>query len=170
MLTFIDNFLNKFTMYWLMHWYLRILVGIAVILSLFGVLAFSPLDIIFEFFVLVIASWFFNLLFAKIFKVPSNLESYAITGLILTLIMTPQISIEAFWFYILAAFVSQASKYLLAINRKHIFNPAALAVVVTYFAIGQGASWWVGNIYILPAVLVGGFFCGFLYPGNQLFF
>ncbi len=49
-----------------------------------------------------------------------------------------------------------ASKYILAINRKHIFNPVAFAVALTYFTLNQSASWWVGNGPMLPFVLIGG--------------
>ncbi len=37
------------------------------------------------------------------------------------------------------------SLYILSLNNKHIFNPAAIAVVITSFALGESASWWVGT-------------------------
>ncbi|MGH7237239.1 MAG: oxidoreductase, partial [Candidatus Saccharimonadales bacterium] len=49
-----------------------------------------------------------------------------------------------------------ASKYILAIDKKHVFNLAAIAVVITSFAAGQAASWWVGNLPLLPFVVIGG--------------
>jgi ferredoxin-NADP reductase len=49
-----------------------------------------------------------------------------------------------------------ASKYMLAIGRKHVFNPAAIAVVLTGLGAGQTASWWVGTASMLPFVLFGG--------------
>jgi ferredoxin-NADP reductase len=49
-----------------------------------------------------------------------------------------------------------ASKYIVAMRGKHIFNPAAFAVALTYFTINQSASWWVGDAPMLPFVLVGG--------------
>ncbi len=50
-----------------------------------------------------------------------------------------------------------ASKYLLAIGKKHVFNPAAIAVVITAFTMGQFASWWVGgNLPMMAFVVVGG--------------
>ena len=48
------------------------------------------------------------------------------------------------------------SKYMLALYGKHIFNPAAIAVVITAFALGEPASWWVGTGSMLPAVVIGG--------------
>jgi ferredoxin-NADP reductase len=41
-------------------------------------------------------------------------------------------------------------------NKKHLFNPAAIAVVITALAIGKSASWWVGTADMLPLVLLGG--------------
>lgn len=49
-----------------------------------------------------------------------------------------------------------ASKYILAIRRKHLFNPVAFAVALTALTIDQTASWWVGNAPMLPFVLLGG--------------
>jgi Na+-transporting NADH:ubiquinone oxidoreductase subunit NqrB len=49
-----------------------------------------------------------------------------------------------------------ASKYVLAIRRKHIFNPAAIAVALTAFTLNQAASWWVGTFAMMPFVVVGG--------------
>jgi ferredoxin-NADP reductase len=51
---------------------------------------------------------------------------------------------------------AMATKYILAINRKHLFNPVAIAVVITAFALNQSAIWWVGNLYLMPLVVVGG--------------
>lgn len=48
-----------------------------------------------------------------------------------------------------------ASKYILALHKKHIFNPAAIAVVITAFTINGSASWWVGNTALFPFLLLG---------------
>ena len=50
-----------------------------------------------------------------------------------------------------------ASKYILAIKHKHIFNPAAIAVVITSLFINQSASWWVSNLYTAPFVFIAGY-------------
>jgi ferredoxin-NADP reductase len=50
-----------------------------------------------------------------------------------------------------------ASKYLLAIGKKHLFNPAALAVALSASLLGVYASWWVaGNTKLIAFVLIGG--------------
>jgi len=50
-----------------------------------------------------------------------------------------------------------ASKYIFAIGKKHIFNPAAFGVAVTLLAFNDAASWWVGgNMPLLPIIVIGG--------------
>jgi ferredoxin-NADP reductase len=49
-----------------------------------------------------------------------------------------------------------ASKYVLVINKKHVFNPAAIAIfLLSLFGIGNGI-WWVGSLILLPFVLILG--------------
>ncbi len=60
-------------------------------------------------------------------------------------------------FLIWAAIWAMACKYIFAINKKHLFNPAAFAVALTALTINQSASWWIGgNLPMLAFVLVGG--------------
>ena len=49
-----------------------------------------------------------------------------------------------------------ASKYILTIRKKHIFNPAAIAVALTALGPRQSASWWIGTTVMLPFVVIGG--------------
>src|SRR2546421_6399321 len=85
-----------------------------------------------------------------------KIESAYITALILALIIDPVKSPGDLQFLGWAAILAMSSKYILALNNKHVFNPAAIAVVITSFALGESASWWVGTASMLPAVLLGG--------------
>lgn len=152
----IDNFLDRITMYRLVLYFLIIFVVIAFALSFFGVLPFFPYEIIFSVFFLISICWISNKIFASVLKVPANIESVYITALILALIVTPSFSFRSFALLGSVGVLSMASKYILAINRKHIFNPAAIAVVLTPIIIGQYASWWVGNAWMMPFVVLGG--------------
>ena len=159
MLRSIDNILNRITMYRLVLYYLILLLAAAAALSAFGVLSYDPLAIIFSSLFITAISWGANTVFAKAFNAHPNTESFLITALILALIITPPSAVLdprylelAFW----AAVLSQASKYVLAIGKKHVFNPAAIAVVVTALALGASASWWVGTEWMLPFVAIGG--------------
>jgi ferredoxin-NADP reductase len=49
-----------------------------------------------------------------------------------------------------------ASKYLFAIGKKHIFNPAAFAVAVTAIVINEPATWWIGGTIAMMPLVVGG--------------
>jgi ferredoxin-NADP reductase/Na+-translocating ferredoxin:NAD+ oxidoreductase RnfD subunit len=106
---------------------------------------------------LVVVCWAANWLLATIFEVPTNVESVYITALILALIIDPAKSLADLQFLGWAAILAMSSKYVLSLYNRHLFNPAAIAVVITAFTLGQSASWWVGTASILPAVLIGGF-------------
>ena len=156
MIKIIDNLLNKVTMYRLVLYYLIAILGSAVLLSFFHILAYDPLALLVSASFLLAVCALTNWIFARIFEVPANEESTYITALILALIITPIQSFNDLWFLGWAAVLSMASKYILAIKGKHVFNPVAIAVAVTYFTINQSASWWVGDAALLPIVLVGG--------------
>jgi glycine betaine catabolism B len=156
MLNFIDNFLNKITMYRLMLYFLMLLVAIAALLSLLGKIPFGVLAILSSAVFLLIACWAINNLLAKLFRVPVNTESMYITALILALIITPVLSQPGFVFLFWVSLIAMASKYILAWQRKHIFNPAAFAVVITAFVLHQAAGWWVASSWLLPFVVIGG--------------
>jgi ferredoxin-NADP reductase len=156
---FIDTFLNKTTMYRLALYYLLCLLAVSVIFGAVGVLPYSPVNILFStgFFVLVCA--LVNWLFAKVFRVPANVESTYITALILVFLITPPSSIidtGYFSFAIWASIWAMATKYMFAIRKKHLFNPAGIAVVITMLFLGQSASWWVGTAVLFPFVFIGG--------------
>lgn len=143
-------------MYRLVLYYLIGLVIVAVIYSAFNLLPYDPINIIYSSLFLVIFSDFVNDLLAKIFDAPTNIESVYITALILVLIINPVKIVADFLFLAWAAVLSMASKYIFTINKKHVFNPAAIAVVLTAFFLKQSASWWVSNLSLLPYVIIGG--------------
>ena len=152
----IDALLNRITMYRLVLYFLIFLLVDALELSIQGSLSYDPFGLLLSVSFLLAACAATNWIFGRTFGVPTNAESAYITALILVLIITPLKSYNDLWFLLWAAVLSMASKYILAINGKHLFNPAALAVAVTYFTINQSASWWVGNAQMLPFVLAGG--------------
>ncbi len=158
MLKLIDNLLNRITMYKLLLYYLIILVIIAMGLSALGDLHFNAVSIAVSTLVLVITCWAVNLVFAGIFEAPRNVESVYITALILALIIAPMpnYNLVNIGFLVAASGLAMASKYILTIGRKHIFNPAAIAVALTAIGPRQSANWWIGTSVMLPYVLIGG--------------
>ncbi len=152
----IDGRLDRITMYRLLVIYLEVLLGAAMLLSALGFLPFNPLSIAFSAGYLVAICLLSNRIFAAVFHAPTNPESSLITALILALIITPPPSIQGYIFLTAAAGLAIASKYLLTIRGRHIFNPAAVAVALTAVAAGESASWWVGSAPLVPVVIVGG--------------
>lgn len=49
-----------------------------------------------------------------------------------------------------------ATKYLFAINKKHIFNPVAISVVLTGLLLSYSASWWIATLWMMPIVIISG--------------
>jgi ferredoxin-NADP reductase len=136
------------------------LLLVAGILGFLGILPYTPVNLLFSVAYIIIVCWITNKIFAWAFEAPSNPESTYVTALILALIITLALSFGdpiflafAFW----ASALAMASKYILAIGKKHIFNPAAIAVVITALALNLGASWWIGTAAMLPFVIFGGF-------------
>lgn len=152
----IDALVDGLTMYRLILYYLIGLLLAAIGLGAAGDLRYDPVAIAGSALILVAACWVINTAFAFVFEAPTNTESSLITALILTLIITPDLSKLGITFLLAAAGLAMASKYILAINRKHIFNPAAIAIVLTALGPGQTASWWISSSVMLPFVLIGG--------------
>lgn len=143
-------------MYRLVLYVLLGLLTLATILSSLKLLAFSPLALLASTIFLVVMCWAMNTILAYVFTIPTNVESAFITALILALILDPAQSPGDFQFLGWAAILAMSSKYLLAIRKKHLFNPAAIAVVITALVMGKSASWWVGTTDLLPLALFGG--------------
>ncbi len=159
MIKLIDAILNKVTKYRLALYELIFLLVAAGTLGYFGVLSYNPVSIASSVVFIFVVCWATNQIFAHAFEAPYNPESTWITALILALIITPPNAIFdtnylalAFW----ASAIAMASKYILAIRKKHIFNPAALGVAATAAFLGLSASWWVGTPALVPFVLAGG--------------
>jgi Na+-translocating ferredoxin:NAD+ oxidoreductase RnfD subunit len=73
-----------------------------------------------------------------------------LTGLFVALILSPQ---EPWWVAALTAAVAIVSKYLLRVGRANVFNPAAIALLLSYFLFHTGQSWW-GALPDLPLLVI----------------
>lgn len=150
----IDNFLNRITMYRLVLYGLIGLWCLALIFSFAGLLSFGPLALIILTAAMIAICLIINEIFARTFGAWSNLESVIIAAMILTMIITPSLTLSGFMFVFWASVWAMASKYIMTFSKKHFFNPAAFAVALTGLALGQGASWWVGQFLMLPFVAI----------------
>ncbi len=149
--------LNNITIYRLVLYVLIGLTLYALGLSLLGKVSPGIPEILESVLILLISCASINILLGKIFKAPINAESSYITALILALIVPPPRNLQEAGILIFVSFCAVASKFFIAINRKHLFNPAAFAVVVSGWVFGYGASWWIANPYMFVPVLIGGF-------------
>ncbi len=151
----IDAVLDGISMYRLVLYYLLFLLAAAVTLSYFKFLPYDPVLLVVSVLFLTAVSWVANGIFASIFDAPTNVESAYISALILALILPPIQSAADLPLLFWAAVLAMASKYILTINKKHIFNPVAIAVVLTAIGFNGVASWWVGTLPMLPFTLLG---------------
>lgn len=157
---FIDNFLNRTTMYRLVLYALIFLVTLAIPLSIYNKVPFSTTDLLYSIIAIFSISFITNEIFAWAFDVPTNVESIYISALILVLIVTPTTTSDPVSYLSFVCWVSaltMASKYLFALGKKHIFNPVAIATVITAYTINQSPSWWVGTTFMAPFVAIVGF-------------
>ncbi len=159
MINIIDRFLNRFTMYRVALYYLVGLLVVATGFGFFKILPYSGISIIISSLFILAICLVTNFIFAWAFDAKINLESAYITVLILIFLISPLNSLQDSGYFSIAFWGSvwaMASKYIFAINKKHVFNPAALAVVITEVVLHQSASWWIGTAAMFPFVLVGG--------------
>ena len=152
----IDDLLNRVTMYRLAVYYLSALVVVAVMFSFMHVLTYDPYALLFSTAFILIVCSLTNAIFCRTFNVPTNVESSNISGLILALIISPISGYGDLWFLFWASVLSMASKYIINVRGKHLFNPVALGLTITYLTINEAASWWIGTPVMLPLVLLGG--------------
>jgi Na+-transporting NADH:ubiquinone oxidoreductase subunit NqrB len=100
-----------------------------------------------------------NWAFAYVFGADSNWESVAISAIIITLIITPVApgDLAGAGFLALVCAWAMASKYLIAVRNKHVFNPACFGAVLVGMGLHRNVSWWVGDYaLLLPVILLGG--------------
>ncbi len=159
MIQALKSFIDRTTMYRLVLYYLLALFSAALLFSIVGILPYSSDTLLWSALVLLVSAWLSNEFFAWVFEAVPNIESVFITPLILVLILPPVAFADMSGTTALAAIAAwaMASKYLFAIGKKHLFNPAAFAVALSSLLLGVSATWWVaGNIPLLPFILVGG--------------
>lgn len=73
-----------------------------------------------------------------------------LTGLIVAMVLTPQ---EPWYVAAVTTAFGVASKYLLRAASANTFNPAALALVASFYLFDAGHSWW-GALPDLPAIAI----------------
>ena len=152
----IDNFLNSITMYRLVLYGLFVLAVLGIGFGFTDVLPLNGWYMLSSLVVLIAVSALSNIALGKIFKIPINAESSYITALILFLILPPASDLQSQIIIALVALVAMASKFVLNIRGKHIFNPVAIAVVLVGLTGLVLPTWWVGSaVLLIPVTVLG---------------
>lgn len=137
-------------MYKLVLYGLTILSLIAILFEFLGILSYSGISLISTLLVLLFSCFIANQLLAMLFKVQTNVESVWISAYILFFVLFPAVTINDYLITAIFGLVAMASKYLLTIDNKHIFNPVAISIfLLGLFGFSAGA-WWVGT----PALFI----------------
>jgi Na+-translocating ferredoxin:NAD+ oxidoreductase RnfD subunit len=74
-----------------------------------------------------------------------------LTGMLVAMVLTPH---EPWYVAACTSAVAILSKYLVRTRSANVFNPAALALVVTFYVFDTGQSWWGALPEITPLALV----------------
>jgi Na+-transporting NADH:ubiquinone oxidoreductase subunit NqrB len=145
--------------YRLALYYLAAIWTGAFALSFFDLVHQSPLNMAVSTALALCVCYAVNWAFAYVFGATSNWESVGISGLIISLIITPPAldDYAAMGFLAVVAAWAMASKYLIAIKHKHLFNPACFGAAVLGTLLHRTVSWWIGDAAILlPLIVLGG--------------
>jgi ferredoxin-NADP reductase len=152
----LDALLDKITSYRLVLYFLLAILGWAIVGAFGHRVPGNWHSIALSAALLVLVCRLSGEFFSRVLSIARNNESDYITGLILALIMSPATDSRGFAVLAGAGFAAIASKYLLTIGRRHIFNPAAAGAFVAGLLFSHYASWWVGTATLAPLVFVGG--------------
>jgi Na+-translocating ferredoxin:NAD+ oxidoreductase RnfD subunit len=74
-----------------------------------------------------------------------------LTGLIVAMILAPQ---QPWYIAAVTAAIAVGSKYALRTRSANVFNPAALALVATFYVFDTAQSWWGALPELAPAALI----------------
>ncbi len=145
--------------YRLAFYYLATIISVALALSLVGIVRQSPVNLAFSAMVALLSCLVVNWAFARTFGARTNWESVSISAFIIILIITPIApdDLAGTAFLVLVSAWAMASKYMVAIGKRHVFNPAAFGAALVGLGLHRTVSWWVGdNTVLLPVIILGG--------------
>ena len=156
----LDDFLARHAPGRLLLVLLILLLTGALLLSLLKVIDQKPLLLVYKTALICAVCLATNWVFASVFGAKTKSESVIITALILASIISPAepTDFNSLALPVFASSWAMASKYVIAPNRRHVFNPAAFGVALADPITGHAATWWVGSYWSLPLILMGALF------------
>jgi len=152
-------FFRRILTYRLALYYLAAILIAALGLAAAGIVHQPVMNLAFSAILCLAVCLAVNWAFAYVFGADSNWESVCISAIIIVLIITPVAPSDfaGVGFLALVSAWAMASKYLIATNKKHLFNPACFGAVLVGVGLHRTVSWWVGdNAVLLPVILLGG--------------
>lgn len=152
----LDAYINRTTMYRILVYSLVSILACGFFASVFGQTSFPPTSLALSIGILIVATFGTNALLSRALEIPSNHGSTFITALILACVTQPPETMARMWGVVVVGVLAIGSKYLFSLHKQHIFNPAALAVlVVSVFGIIP-VTWWVATPVLVPVTLIAG--------------
>lgn len=152
----LDKYINRTGLHNVVIQALTGLVAVTLILSAMGKLLFMPLPLLLSLLLLVSVSIISNQLFATARRIPTTYESAVITALILFFILMPAETNRDALINAGVAVIAMGSKYFVTARQRHIFNPAAIGLVIGGLFFGATALWWTATPLLLPFVIMAG--------------
>ena len=156
MMQYLEHLFDRFTMYQVLTTVLGIYVLHGLLLSLVGLVAYSFGALLLSLGVILSVALLTHYLLANFTKAPANVWSSVITALILFLIFTPVSTPTGLAALATVSLLSIALKYVVRYRHVHIFNPVALAAVLSGMFGLAYASWWIGTLWFAPVLIAGG--------------
>ncbi|MDJ0334243.1 oxidoreductase [Salinibacterium sp. G-O1] len=151
----LDRATGGIPMYMLVLLCLTAITVVAVTLSLVGQLSRTPLDLLASLVVAVGATMLTGWAGALVVKRRWHVESSIITGLLIFMIMEPTTDPLPLAGIAITGAIATASKYLIAVRGRHIFNPAAVGTFVVGVVGIAFPAWWIGTPYLQPVIVIG---------------
>lgn len=144
----VKSLIDKFTVYQCIIFFLEVLTLASAFFYGFGMNALIP--VLIAIITTTIFDFAINYFKYKTIEFP---QSALISGLFIGGLLTQGLQ----WYvYAIAGTIAIASKHLIKINQKHIFNPANLGILLASIIFGAAHTWWISSPLIL--VLIFGIF------------
>jgi len=121
----------------------HMLIFMAIVLVIGLVMNFSTTALI-QIILTPVISIVLDLLIFKIKKVKQKPDEAAITGMILALLISPNLM-----FAVIAPIAAIILKHIIVYKKINIFNPAALSAFLVSLA-GAGIGWWAASYVVIP--------------------
>lgn len=153
---YILQWIDRTTMYKVVLYVLSTWVLYAFVLSAFGVLYYTPSSLLVTLIVLLSVGIGLHYVLKRALGAPANVESTLISLVILFFVFDPSVHMYDLGVLALLAAIMVASKYVLAWRHLHLFNPAAVTIVIASLTSLAFSTWWIGTSYFFIPVLLGG--------------